>query len=290
MPMDQRASVAHQIALSTGVYFVATPIGNARDITLRALDILASCDVIAAEDTRTARHLMELHGIALRGRQMIAYHDHNGDQNRPKIMRALQKGASVAYVSEAGTPLVADPGYQLCRAVVDAGFAVTTAPGASAVLAAITVSGLPSDRFMFVGFAPQKGGDRARWLADLQHVPATLILYESPKRIQRLVDELCAGWGGDRPVALCREITKRFEETARGNLAELRDLLPDMVLKGEMALVIGQGAGPIASDAEIDAALRNALQTAPVKQAAADIAQAFGRSKRDMYQRALTLK
>ncbi|MDD8023474.1 MAG: SAM-dependent methyltransferase, partial [Paracoccaceae bacterium] len=146
--------------LGTGLYFLATPIGAARDITLRALDILTSADVIAAEDTRTLRHLMEIHGVALNHRPLIAYHDHNGEAARPKLLRALSEGKSVAYASEAGTPLVADPGYQLGRAAIAAGHPVFAAPGPSAVLAALTVSGLPSDRFLFAGFPPNTASAR----------------------------------------------------------------------------------------------------------------------------------
>ncbi len=165
-------------AVPPGLHFVSTPIGAARDITLRALDVLAGADVLAAEDTRTLRHLMEIHGVPLGDRPLWPYHDHNGDAMRPRLLRALEEGKSVAYASEAGTPLVADPGYQLARAAIAAGIPVLAAPGASAVLAALTVSGLPSDRFLFAGFPPTGAGDRARFLAEVGSVQATLILYE----------------------------------------------------------------------------------------------------------------
>ena len=157
-------TAANRVNLASGLYFIATPIGTARDITLRALDILASADVLAAEDTRTLRRLMDIHGIALDGRPMVAYHDHNGASARPKLLRALADGKSVAYASEAGTPLVADPGYQLGRAVTEEGFMVTAAPGPSAVLAALSVSGLATDAFFFAGFAPTSKGQRQSFL------------------------------------------------------------------------------------------------------------------------------
>ena len=169
-----------------GLYFIATPIGAARDITLRALDLLAAADVLVAEDTRTLRHLMDIHGVALGPRPLWAYHDHNGAEVRPRILAALSEGRSVVYASEAGTPLVADPGFQLGRAAIAAGYAVTAAPGPSAVLAALTVSGLPSDRFLFAGFPPATGAARRTWLAEFAQVPATLIFYESPNRVQDL--------------------------------------------------------------------------------------------------------
>lgn len=276
--------------LTAGLYLVSTPIGAARDITLRALDILANAEVLAAEDTRTLRHLMEIHGIKPEGRPVIAYHDHNGAEVRPRILRALSEGKSVAYSSEAGTPMVADPGYQLARAVIDAGFPVTAAPGPSAAIMALSISGLPSDRFMFAGFPPAQAGARARWLDDIGSVPATLILYESPKRIHRLLGELCDLWGEAREAALCRELTKRFEEVRRGTLGQLRDALAGVTLKGEIALVVGRPLAVVAEAADIDAALRLALGRLRVKEAANEVAEALGLPRRDVYQRALALK
>ena len=186
---------AMQGRLEPGLHLIATPIGTARDITLRALDILASADVLAAEDTRSLRHLMEIHGVALGGRPLLAYHDHNGAAMRPRILSALAQGKSVVYASEAGTPLVADPGYQLARAVVADGHVLRAAPGPSAVLAALAVSGLPSDRFLFAGFPPAAGGARATFLAELAGVPATIILFESPRRVSRTLIELAQSFG-----------------------------------------------------------------------------------------------
>ncbi len=275
--------------LVAGLYFVATPIGSARDITLRGLDILASCDVIAAEDTRTLRHLMEIHGVALNGRAVLPYHDHNGAEMRPKIMSLLGEGKSVAYASEAGTPLVADPGFALGRAAIADGHMVTTAPGASASLAALTVSGLPSDRFLFAGFPPSKSGERRKFLQDLDQTQATLILYESPKRIHKLLNEMAEIWSQDRQIALCRELTKKFEEVIRGSLADVIAAIEDRALKGEIVLVIDRAEKQAADEATVIAALRARLKTARLKEAAAQVATELGLPKRDVYQLGLSL-
>mgnify|MGYP001802995803 FL=1 len=195
-------------ALAPGLYFVSTPIGNARDITLRALDILAAADVLAAEDTRSLRRLMEIHGVALNNRRIVAYHDHNGDRTRPGLLRELKAGQSVAYASEAGTPLVSDPGYALGRAASEAGHMVTAAPGASAPLAALTVSGLASDCFVFAGFPPNGGSARKTFLTRFQGVPGTLILFESPRRLGALIAAATEVFGGKREAVICRELTK----------------------------------------------------------------------------------
>lgn len=275
--------------LAAGLYFVATPIGSARDITLRGLDILASCDVIAAEDTRTLRHLMEIHGVALNGRAVLPYHDHNGAEMRPRIMSLLTEGKSVAYASEAGTPLVADPGFALGRAAIADGHMVTTAPGASASLAALTVSGLPSDRFLFAGFSPSKSGERRKFLQDLDQTQATLILYESPKRIHKLLNEMAEIWSQDRQIALCRELTKKFEEVMRGSLADVIAAIEDRALKGEIVLVIDRAEKQAADEATVIAALRARLKTARLKEAAAQVATELGLPKRDVYQLGLSL-
>ncbi|MDW4549463.1 16S rRNA (cytidine(1402)-2'-O)-methyltransferase [Defluviimonas sp. D31] len=275
--------------LAPGLYFLATPIGAARDITLRALDILASADVIAAEDTRTLRHLMDIHGIALGDRPLWSYHDHNGERVRPRILTALAEGKSVAYASEAGTPLVADPGFQLGRAAIAAGHHVIAAPGPSAALAALTVSGLPSDRFMFAGFPPSGAGQRRQWLAELAAVPATLILYESPKRIREMLADLAVSFGAERQAAVCRELTKRFEEITRGSLAELAAAFSDRSVKGEIAVVIDRARARAADPAEIERALREALECHSTKDAAAVVAEALGLPRRHVYQIALKL-
>ncbi len=272
-----------------GLHFIATPIGTARDITLRALDILAGAEVLAAEDTRSLRHLMDIYGIALGGRPLIAYHDHNGAAVRPRLLRALEEGKSVAYASEAGTPLVADPGYQLARAAIDAGHPVLAAPGPSAVLAALTVSGLPSDRFLFAGFLPPQAGARARLLADLAPVPATLIFFESPKRVAKTLVELSLHLGGDRQAAVCRELTKRFEEVERGTLSELAAAHADATGRGEYVLVVDRSHEAPADEATLEDALRVALRDRSVKEAAAEVAQRLRLPRRQVYQAALKL-
>ncbi|AMY67868.1 16S rRNA (cytidine(1402)-2'-O)-methyltransferase [Frigidibacter mobilis] len=276
-------------AIAPGLHFVATPIGAARDITLRALDILAGADLIAAEDTRTLRHLMDIHGVPLGDRQVIAYHDHNGEQMRPRILRALAEGKAVAYASEAGTPLVADPGYQLGRAAIEAGHKVLAAPGPSAVLAALTVSGLPSDRFLFAGFAPSTTSARLRWLEELAPVAATVILYESPKRIRELLGALVQSFGGEREAAVCRELTKRFEEVSRGSLATLAADFEDRTVKGEIVVVIDRARGRKTDSADLEAALKDALTRMRLKDAAAAVAETLGLPKREVYQAALRL-
>lgn len=272
--------------LAAGLYFVATPIGSARDITLRALDTLASADVLAAEDTRTLRHLMQIHGVALGDRPLIAYHDHNGAVVRPRLLQMLADGNSVAYASEAGTPLVADPGFHLAKEAQLAGHMVTTAPGPSAVIAALSVAGLPTDRFLFAGFAPAARGARLAWLQGLSKVPATQVLYESPKRVHRLLTELVQTHGGDRQGALCRELTKRFEEVLRGSLIDLAGRVAEKPPKGEIVLVLDRDRRA-ASTESMEDALRNALERLSVKDAAAEVAGALGLPRRLVYQAAL---
>ena len=276
-------------AIQPGLHFVATPIGAARDITLRALDILAGADVLAAEDTRTLRHLMEMHGVALNGRMVLAYHDHNGDQMRPRLIEALKAGKSVAYASEAGTPLVADPGFQLARAAIEGGLTVLAAPGPSALLCALSVSGLPTDRFFFAGFLPPKSAARKTSLRDLAQVPGSIIFYESPRRIDACLRDMIETLGPNRQAAICRELTKRFEEILRGTLADLSESLAGRDLKGEIVVVVDR-ADPVPASAQtVEDALREALKTQSSKDAAAQVAQAFGLTRRDLYQLALSL-
>ena len=273
--------------LAPGLYFIATPIGAARDITLRALDILASADVLAAEDTRTLRHLMEIHGVALGDRPLVAYHEHNNDTALPRLLRAIAAGKSVVYASEAGTPLISDPGFQLGRAAIAEGYAVLSAPGASAVLCALTVSGLPSDRFLFAGFPPATKSARATFLRDLAQVQATLILYESPKRVNQLLIDMSDILGSGRNAAVCRELTKRFEEVSRGTLAELVSVFDARTVKGEIVVLVDRGSAEVADAKTVEQALDQALTHMTMKDAAAAVAQAYGLPRRDVYQLAL---
>ncbi len=270
-----------------GLYLIATPIGAARDITLRALDLLAGCDVLVAEDTRSLRRLMEIHGVSVNGRPVLAYHDHNGEKMRPRLMSYLRDGKSVLYASEAGTPLVADPGYQLARAAISEGHALHTAPGPSAMLAALTVAGLPSDRFAFLGFAPAQGGARRKFLTEAAQIPATLVFYESPKRIDRFLRELCDILGGERQAALCRELTKKHEEVLRMSLQELTLAIEDRTLRGEIVLVVARGEKPRADEDALDEALEGALATQSLKQAVAQVAAELRLPRRAVYQAAL---
>lgn len=276
--------------LSAGLHFLATPIGNARDITLRALDILASADVLAAEDTRSLRKLMDIHGVPLNGRHIYPYHDHNGGQMRPRLIELMEEGKSVAYASEAGTPLVADPGFALCREALSRDIPVTSAPGPSAMIAALTISGLPSDRFLFAGFPPSSQGARLKFFSSFAGVPATLGFYESPKRVHRTLGELCDTLGETRQAALCRELTKRFEEVRKGTLRELEESLRDAPVKGEIVLLIDRAERVEVSEADLETALAEALETMTVKDAAADVAARYGLKKRDVYQMALAIK
>ncbi len=285
--MSDAAGAQTVRSVPPGLHLVSTPIGAARDITLRALDILTGATVLAAEDTRTLRHLMEIHGIALAGRQIVAYHEHNADAALPRLMRALSEGASVAYASEAGTPLVSDPGYELVRAAISDGYPVLAAPGASAVLCALTVSGLPSDRFLFAGFPPATKTARRRFFEGLQSVPATLIFYESPKRINQMLEDLSQVLGAGRDAAVCRELTKRFEEVTRGSLGELVATFAARAVKGEIVVLVDR-AGEAKVDATVvDQALEQALTHMTVKDAAAAVAAAYGLPRRDIYQLAL---
>lgn len=273
--------------MAPGLYMVSTPIGAARDITLRALDLLAGADVLAAEDTRTLRHLMELHGIALNGRRIVPYHEHNSARALPRLLADLQAGKTVAYAAEAGTPLVSDPGFELTRAARDLGLPVYAAPGASAVLAALAVAGLPTDRFLFAGFPPAARTARLAFLCELAPVQATVVLYESPNRINQILDDLAETHGKDRQAALCRELTKRFEEVTRGTIAQIRESCAGRDMKGEFVLVLDRAAVRAADAETVERALDRALDEMTVKDAAAAVADAFSLSRREVYQLAL---
>ena len=274
--------------LTPGLHVVATPIGNLRDVTLRALEVLAAADLIACEDTRVTRKLTDHYGIAT---PLTPYHDHNAAEARPKLIARLAAGAAVALVSDAGTPLVSDPGFKLVRAAREAGLSVTTLPGASAVLAALTVAGLPTDRFFFEGFLPAKEGQRRSRIAELARIPATLVLFETGPRLAGALADLAAGLG-PRDGAICRELTKLHEEVRRGDLATLaRDTAGAAEPRGEIILVVAPPdpqatAGDVA---DLDALLRRALERVSVKDAVGEVAAVTGRPRREVYQRALAL-
>ena len=272
-----------------GLYLIATPIGTARDITLRALDLLGAADVLVAEDTRSLLRLMEIHGIPRGERPIWAYHDHNGARMRPRIMAAIAAGQVVVYAAEAGTPMVADPGFDLARAAVAQGYRLVSAPGPSAALAALTVSGLPTDRFLFAGFLPPTPGKRRTALQELAAVPATLVFYESPRRVAAMLADAARVLGAERPGALCREITKKFEEIHRDTLGSLAARCESATLKGEIAVVIGRGDSPNIREMELDREVKEALQHGSVRDAADEVAARLGLPRRRVYQRALQL-
>jgi len=282
---DGRPWPAHPLA--PGLYLVATPIGNLADVTLRALETLAAADLIACEDTRVTKRLLDRYGITT---ALAPYHDHNAAAARPKILARLRDGAAVALVSDAGTPLVSDPGYRLVRAAHDEGIAVTALPGPSAVLTALAVAGLPTDRFFFEGFLPAKNAARCARIAELKRVPATLVLFESGARIADALAALADGLG-DRPAAVCRELTKLHEEVRRDGLAALaRDYAAGRETRGEFVLVIAPPTGaPAATPEDVDALLRAALATQTLKDAVGAVAAATGEPRGAIYRRALAL-
>ncbi|MEA2950110.1 MAG: rRNA (cytidine1402-2-O)-methyltransferase [Alphaproteobacteria bacterium] len=273
-------------ALAGGLYLVATPIGNLRDITVRALEVLAAADLIACEDTRVSRKLTDHYGLTT---PLTPYHDHNAAEARPRLMARLAEGAAIALISDAGTPLVSDPGYKLVRAAREAGVSVTALPGASAVLAALTVSALPTDRFFFEGFLPAKEGQRRARIAELKRMPATLVLFESGPRIGATLADLAAELGA-REAAICRELTKLHEEVRRGDLLTLaRHYAGEAETRGEFVIVIAPPDPDSHEATDIDALLRAALARLSVKEAVAEIAAVTGEARREVYQRALAL-
>ncbi len=274
--------------VAPGLHIVATPIGNMADITLRALDVLRTVDLIACEDTRVFGKLASYYGISA---PTVAYSDATQDAAEPRIVKALAQGKRVALVSDAGMPLISDPGYRLVRAALAGGHLVTSAPGASAVPMALALSGLPTDRFFFGGFLPAKPTDRRRAIGDAATVPATIVFFEAPHRLPASLADL-AELLGERPAAVARELTKLFEEVRRATLPELAEHYaahPDV--KGEIVLVIGapvEGAGSSADT--LDSALREAMAGASIKDAASEVAARLGLKRRDVYARALELK
>ncbi len=272
--------------LAPGLHIVATPIGNLGDITLRALQALAGADLIACEDTRVTRKLLDRYAIAT---PLTPYHDHNAAKARPMLLRRLAEGAAIALVSDAGTPLVSDPGFKLVRAAQEAGYPVTALPGPSALLAALTVAGLPTDQFLFAGFLPPKQTARRARIADLARIPATIMLFESGPRLAATLADLAAGLGR-REAALCRELTKLHEEVRRGDLEMLAQSCAAGEVRGEIVLVIAPPqAAERSSDEDAERLLREALSHSSLKDAVTQVAGATGLPRRELYQRALSL-
>ena len=279
----------HSIAvarLAPGLHIVATPIGNLGDVTLRALQTLAGADLIACEDTRVSRRLLGRYGIVT---PLTPYHEHNAAKARPVLLQRLAEGGAIALVSDAGTPLISDPGFKLVRAAHEAGHGVTAVPGASALLAALTVAGLPTDQFFFAGFLPPKEAARRARIAELGRIPATLVLFETGPRLAATLADLAAGLGS-REAVLCRELTKLHEEVRRGDLATLAQNSPDSELRGEMVLVVAPPPAPAAASvADTDDLLRAALARLSLKDAVGEVADVTGLPRRELYRRALML-
>ncbi len=280
------AAKFHAPRVAGGLHIVATPIGHLKDITLRALETLAGVDLIACEDTRVTARLLHHYGIST---PLLPYHDHNGAQMRPKIIARLREGGSVALVSDAGTPLISDPGYKLVADLREAGLPVVPVPGPSALTAAVSSAGLPSDAFLFDGFLPQKHGARLARAQALRSVPATLVFYETGPRLAASLADLAQALG-EREAAVCREITKAFEEVRRGTLGQLAAHYAEAgPPKGEIVLVVGPAPEDAPDASDVDALLAQALTRLSVKDASAEVATITGMPKREVYQRALAL-
>jgi 16S rRNA (cytidine1402-2'-O)-methyltransferase len=272
-------------ALEPGLYVVATPIGNLRDITLRALDVLAGADLVLAEDTRVTGKLLSAYGISSR---LLRYDEHQAEQARPRILAALADGKVVALVSDAGTPLISDPGYKLVREVAAEGYRVYPIPGASALLAGLSVGGLPTDRFLFAGFPPPKSAARRTFLEELAGIRATLVFFEGGSRLADSLADM-ANVLGEREAVVCRELTKLYETVSRGGLAELAADPRFEHPKGELVILVGPGREEQATAADADTALRDALSRLRPAEAATEVAKALGLPRRDLYRRAMTL-
>lgn len=285
--MVAQAEVAAR-PLAPALYLVATPIGNLADITVRALETLAAADIVACEDTRVTRVLLERYAIRQRP---TPYHEHNAEEAGPRLVAALAEGRSVALVSDAGTPLVSDPGYRLVERALAAGIKVVPVPGASAVLAALTASGLPSDAFLFAGFLPVKAGPRKSRLEELRTVPSTLIFFESPRRLAGTLDAMAETLGSDRPAAVARELTKAFEELRRDSLGTLAGHYRVAATpRGEIVICVGPPRGEDAAPADVDRLLLSLSGELPASKAAAEAARMTGLAKPDLYRRLLELR
>jgi 16S rRNA (cytidine1402-2'-O)-methyltransferase len=273
--------------LQAGLYLVATPIGNLGDITLRALAVLAGADIVYCEDTRKSRILMSHFGIAQRLRP---YHEHNADEERPRVLAELAAGRTVALISDAGTPLVSDPGFKLVREALEGGHRVVSVPGPAAPIAALTSSGLPPDTFLFGGFLPAKSASRRTRLAGLAAVPATLIFFEAPNRVAETLADMADVLGSTRQGALARELTKIHEEVRRGTLGELASWAPTAGLKGECVLLAGPPLPAEVSDAQIASELAGLAGKMSVRDASREVAASLGVTRARVYDLAVRLK
>lgn len=279
--------MSESIFFEKGLYLVATPIGNLGDLSPRAVAVLKNADVVACEDTRITGKLLSLNAIST---PMVNYHEHNADKMRPVLTARLKKGETVALVSDAGTPLVSDPGHKLVADCIKEGIYVTAVPGASALLTALQMSGLPTRRFLFQGFLPPKSSARKTTLSELKNVPSTLIFYEAPQRMIETLTDMKEVLG-DRDCSVSRELTKKFEQTVRGKISDILDLYAqDGVPKGEFVVVVAPPLEEKAGERDVEAALKQALETMSVKDAAAFVAQALNANKKEVYTLALKLK
>ncbi len=277
-----------KVTLPAGIHLVGVPIGTARDITLRALDVLASADVLAAEDTRSLRRLMDIHGVPLNGRRIHTLHDHSAAKVVDQLLHGAGTGGAVAYASEAGMPLIADPGFELIRAARTAGVPVHCAPGPSAVVTALAVGGLPTDAFLFGGFLHNTKSARRSALEGWGNVQATLVFYESPKRLAAMLADAADVLGGERRAAVCRELTKKFEEVRSGTLTELAEYYADAAVKGEIVVLIDRRLEKIKED-DVSSDLIEALGHMSMRDAVDAVSSAHGAPRRKVYQLALTL-
>lgn len=284
----QRVGKTQQLKdLAAGLYLTATPIGHAQDVSLRALSVLAGVDAIAAEDTRVTSKLLTIHGIR---KSLMPYNDHNAAQMRPKLLARLKSGERIALVSDAGTPLVSDPGFKLVRAAIEEGIAVHAIPGPSAVLTGLMLAGLPSDRFLFAGFLPSRAGERGAVLEELKAIRATLIFFESAQRLAETLAQM-RDVLGIRTVAVAREMTKLHEDVRRGTLAELAAHYAGAVTpKGEVTLLVGPPHATAADFGKVDAALDAALEFMPLKPASDMIAALLDMPRKEIYARGLEKK
>ena len=272
--------------LAPGLYLVSTPIGNLRDITLRALDVLSRADLVLAEDTRVTAKLLNAYGLK---KKLQRYDDHMGEAVHPQVMAQLVAGGRVALVSDAGAPLVSDPGYRLAQAAIAQAIPVIPIPGASAVIAALTTAGLPTDRFLFAGFPPARSAARRTFLEELAPIRATLVFFEGASRVGDSLKDMAAVLG-PRPASVARELTKLYETTVRGSLDELAENPALQSPKGEIVILVGPGEAPAATAADADTALSAALERLGPSDAAAEVARALGLSRKDLYRRALALQ
>ncbi|HAA93479.1 MAG: 16S rRNA (cytidine(1402)-2'-O)-methyltransferase [Rhodospirillaceae bacterium] len=281
-------SAGKQAKTPEGLYVIPTPIGNLRDITLRALDILAEVDLIACEDTRITQRLLNAFELKT---PMVPYHDHNAAKQRPRLLKKLAAGETIALVSDAGTPLISDPGYKMVCETIEAGYSVTVLPGASAAITGLLAAGLPTDRFLFAGFPPSRSGGRRKFFAEFESCSASLIFFESPKRLGASLSDMAYAFG-DRPASIARELTKKFEEVRRGSLLELAAASADSPApKGEIVVIVGPPTeAETPTPDEIDKAILAMLDNASLKQTAEEVSAALNLPRRQIYQRALQLR